>query len=403
MQNSNTETPNSENKKPKMSKNNRILLTVVCIFLSVVLLFGVGFGVYFAIDEANTVVRLENVKMDEGVVRVFASYYKDLHISSLRKAGYYNARDTEEFWGSLHESGKTQGELYLSSLESYISGMAAGANIYLSSFKLTDDDRLYIESKTGAFISSYGSEEAFNEKAEKFGFDYDDFCRAMEISYTAELALYSIYGAEGESLKSSAFESRCEDYLKKYYSRVKVIYIAKEKIFDTELNDWRDLYPSEEEKRNEQIELFKAAVADGSMVEGSFDAYLSSESSLHDGDAEMGRAGYYFAKGTQQTERFKEIYYPEIVDAALEMSVGEVRAVDCEWGVAFLCRCDVVSGAYTDEENPFFSDFYKIAATEFYAEDVGLLSTEAVFKDSYYELNPITIPANRELFVTGWN
>ena len=132
---------NKNVKKPKMSKNNRILTTTICIFLSVLLLAGIGFGIYFAVEEANTLVRLENVRMDEGVVRVLASYHKDRYMTVLNGLGYSNVRDTDTFWNSLHANGKTHGELYLSSLKSYIAGVAAGANLYLSSFKLTDDEK----------------------------------------------------------------------------------------------------------------------------------------------------------------------------------------------------------------------------------------------------------------------
>lgn len=383
--------------KPKMSRNNRILTIIVCIFLSVLLLAGIGFGIYFSIEEANTIVRLENVRMDEGVVRVLASYHKDRYMTDLSQLGYSNVRDTETFWNSLHENGKTHGELYLSSLKSYIAGVAAGANLYLSSFKLSNDDKEYIKRKVDGFIDVYGSEEEFNERAERFGFNYNDFCRAMELTYTAEIAFRSIYGSSGELLKAAAFSGRCEEYLKKY-SRVKVIYIADEKIFDEELNDLRDLTESERIARNKQIDIFKSAVTDGKMIEESFDAYLLDKDKINDGDTEKGLIGYYIANGTGQSES----EYREIIEAALEMKIGEVRAVDCQYGVAFLCRCEVVPGAYANENTPIFPSFYMNAALEFYAEDIELLSTEVDFKDGYYDINSLSIPANRDIFVTSW-
>ncbi len=385
-----------------MSKNNRVLTIIVCIFLSIVIAFGAGFGIYFAIEEANTAVRLDSVRMDEGMVRVFSSYFKDRHISDLVLSGYHTARDTEEFWQSLHENGKTQGELYEASLKSYLSGILASANLYLSRNRLTDGDEKYIKNKTEAFISYYGGKDKFNEKAEEFGFNYDDFLRAMELSYTANLAFYSIYGTEGEALSGDEFLLRCEKYLESY-SRVKMIFIARGEIFDDEIKDWRDLNAEEALQRENKINVFKDAVSDGSMIEETFDIYLTEENSLHDGDGEICRKGYYFKRGTTQTESFG---YQEIVTAALDMKIGEVRAVDCgteeRGGVAFLYKCDVISGAYRDDENPFFSDFYQNAAYEFYLEDIDLLSEEAEFRDLYYEIDPIAIPKNKELFVTSW-
>ncbi len=388
---------NKNVKKPKMSKNNRILTITICIFLSVLLLAGIGFGIYFAVEEANTLVRLENVRMDEGVVRVLASYHKDRYMTVLNGLGYSNVRDTDTFWNSLHENGKTHGELYLSSLKSYIAGVAAGANLYLSSFKLTDDDKAYIKSKTEAFISVYGSEESFNEKADKFGFDYNDFCRAMELTYIADIAFSSVYGSNGESLKAAIFSDRCDEYLESY-SRVKVIYIAQEKIYDEEIKDLRDLTESEKLARNKQIDIFKSAITEGQMIEETFDAYLLDESKINDGDIANGVNGYYIADGAGQNES----EYPEIIEAALDMEIGEVRAVDCKYGIAFLCRCEVVSGAYADDDAEFFPDFYKNAALEFYTEDIELLSTEVDFKDGYYSIDSLAIPANRDIFVTVW-
>ena len=54
-----------QSEKPKMGKNNKILLIFVCIFLSVVLIFGAVFGIILAIEEANAVVKIGSVRMDE--------------------------------------------------------------------------------------------------------------------------------------------------------------------------------------------------------------------------------------------------------------------------------------------------------------------------------------------------
>ena len=381
-----------------MSKNNRILTTAVCIFLSLVLAVGAGFGIYFAILEANTLVKNENVRMDEGTVRVFASYYKKLHLNTLKSAGYSNASDTQSFWQSLHENGKTQAEVYRESLDSYISGIAAAANLYLTSYKLTDDDKAFIKSKTEAFISYYGSEDEFNKLTEKFGFDYDDFCRAMELSYTANVAYGSLYGSRGEALKSSKYASRLEDYLSKYV-RVKLIFISTDLVYDEELKEYRDQNPSEQFVRNEAINRLKSAIEEGRVVEVTFDEYLSDKDNPNDGNTEYGLVGYYFARGAEETERYE---YPEIVDAALGMGINEAKVVETEDGYAFLYRCEPVSGAYNMDEVPGLSDFYENAAFEFFNEDIELVSGEVILKEKYRELDFLSIPANDRIFVTEW-
>lgn len=385
---------NVKAKKQKMSKNNRILTIVVCIFLSVVLLAGAGFGIYFAVLESKTLVKHENVRMDEGVVRVISSYYKDFHIKFLRANGYKNASDSDKFWKTQHESGVTQEEFYLSSLKHNIAIVASSANLYYSSFKLSDDDKAYIKSRTESFLSTSGSEEEFNKKAETFGFDYDDFCQATEILYAANLGFRSIYGNNGEGIKTAEYTARLENYLLRY-SRVKLIFISTDQIYDEEEKQYRDLTQAELDKRIETIERLKSYINAGTMLEVTFDNHLTAEGYINDGDTELGYKGYYFARGAEQTDSYS---YPEIVDAALGLKVGESCAVDCGDGWAFVYRCEVQSGAYTDRETPGLADFYSNAALAFYAEDMEVISGDVTFKDKYYETDLIGIPANNRLF-----
>lgn len=387
--------------KRKISKNNRVLITTVCIFLSVVLLAGIGFGIYFAVLETNTVVRYDNVRMDEGTVKVFAAYYKSRHLNTMKAAGYKNAADTERFWESLHENGKTQKEVYLEALESYISGIAAAANLYLSANRLSEADEEYIRSKTESFVSYYGSEDAFNAEAEKYGFDYDDMYNASELSYAANMAFYSIYGGSGEQLKSSSdYVSRLEEYLSKY-TRVKIITIfTSGDIYDEEQKVERPPNESEARLRLQMIELLTEAINEGRMLEVTFDEYLSNKDNPNDGNIENGLAGYYFARGSYYTDNYQQ---PQIVDAALKLKVGESAAVEIENGWSFIYRCEPVSRAYTEESTPGLADFYQNAAYAFFAEDMEIISGEVTFKDKYYEMDLINIPATDRLFVTSWN
>lgn len=390
-----------------MSRNNRILLIFVCIFLSVVLIFGSVFGIILALEESNAAVKIGSVKMDEGVVRVLASHYKRLHLQGLLRGGYTDAEDDAEFWSSLHENGKSQGEIYTESLRDYIAGIAAGCNLYYGIGSLTDADRAIIDSKVNAFINYYGSEEKFNELAVPFGFDFDDFRRAMELTYVSELAFSAVYGFEGSSLKASTAEAvaQCAEYLSTY-SRVKLLFISNEKISekngDGELVE-RDLTDGELAEREKWAKELRDAMAaaevggDGAITEQMFNIYLEKS----DGDPEMHAMGYYFSETGDQTVKFAE-YYPEVVKKALEMKIGDYAEVDCRIGKCFIYKCAPADKAYKNDENLFLSDFYSDAAVYLYTNAIEALSSEVEFKENYDAIDILSIPTNDRLYVTSW-
>ncbi len=391
--------------KKKMSKNARILTTCVCIFLSLVLIFGIVFGIIIAVREAKAVVKVGSVAISEGECRVLASYYKYSYLNDLRSEGYA-VSDTASFWQSKHNNGMTQGELYEKNLKSYIASVAAASNLYYTLTTLSDGDEKYIKSKTEAFVSYYGSEENFEKNVEKFGFNYDDFVGAMTLTYTAELAYYLLYGNGGEALKEGGAENivRCDEYLSDY-ARVKMIFFAKERVFEKDESGQtveRELNPAEILERENMTEIFKEAVAAGTFLELTIDEYLANSENPNDGDREMGLVGYYFSPTALQTANFA-LERPEIVEAAFDMTTGEARYLELSDAHVFLYRANPVSRAYTDEENPFFSDFFKNASQEFFAEEIEALSDEVEFKDKYFDIDFLSIPQNSRFFVTSWN
>ena len=396
-----------QSEKPKTGKNNKILLIFVCIFLSVVLIFGSVFGIILAIEEANAVVKIGGVKMDEGIVRVISSYYKGLHIQGLLRAGYTDAEDDAEFWASLHENGKTQGQIYLESLRDYLAGIAAGCDLYNGIGSLTDGDRELIDSRVNAFVNYYGSKEKFNELAAPYGFDFEDFRRAMELTYISELAFNAVYGFEGSSLKASTdvAASQCAEYLATY-SRVRLLFLSNEKISEQNAEgEWveRDLTEGEIAQREALAQSLRDAMAaresggDGAITEQMFDIYLEKS----DGDPEMHELGYYFSETGDQTVKFAA-YYPEVVEKALKMKVGEYAEVDCSLGKCFIYKLEPEEKAYQNEENLFLSDFYSDAAVYLYTEAVKTLSSEVVFKENYEQIDLLSIPVNDRLYVTSW-
>ncbi len=396
--NQSAETP----KKQKMNKKNRNLLIFVCIFAAFVMIFGIVFGVIAMINDAKIVVKLDNASMDEGTVRVFASYYKSLHISALQREGYTDAKDTRSFWKSTRSDGKTQGEFYIESFEDYIAGILAGCSLVYEERGLTSSEEKYIKEKAEEFLNYYGSEDAFNEAMSEYGFDYDDFLNALTLSYASSLAMDIMYGYEGSALQSGSADAlmMCYEYLSTY-SRVKWLYLAKEMIVDDEGND---VYLTESEKAERQqiAEALREAIRcekedlDGAISTDMFMLYLEQS----DGDMSMNETGYYFNENAEQTALLYQ-YQPELVRSSLDMEVGEYIEVETDDAICFIYKCEVDYSAYTDSDNPFFSDFYSDAARYFYTNLVKLMSEDAEFRDKFYDIDLVSIPKNSN-FITSW-
>ncbi len=397
--------PKEKPKKKKMSKNARIVTTFVCIFLALVLILGIVLGIVVMVKRAKAIVTVGSVSITEGECRVLASYYKNLHLRDLRRAGY-DAVDTEKFWSTEHENGMTQGELLEKSTKNYIALVAAASNLYytlIESKKLREGDESYIKQRTEAFLARYSN---FEELISPYGFDYEDFVGAMTLTYTAEAAYYMVYGSGGEMLKQAGAEytALLDQYLLDNYTKVKMIFLAKEQVQEPDSSGqlvWRDLNPAEIVERENIAEIFKDAIASGGFLEVTIDEYLSNSENPNDGDIEMGLVGYYFSASEQQTASFAA-ERPEIVRAAYDMTTGEARYIELEDAHVFLYRDDPTAKAYADEDNPFFADFYKNAAFEFFTEDIEALSSEVEFKDKFYEIDLISLKPNDRYFVTSW-
>ncbi len=390
---------NTNFEKSKIGRNNKILIAFVCIFLSVVLIFGGTLGIIMYINDANAVVKLGNVGMDEGVVRVFASHYKSVYLST------FGASDTEKFWSSIGADGKTHKENYLLGFENYLSGKMAGYNLVKSSGSVSEEDTNIIKDKTDAFLFVYGSKEEFNKKTEKYGFDYDDFVKAMEIDYASTLAFKIMYGSDGSNLKTSDASTlaECDKYLANY-TRIRVIVFSSEKILaknDEGKYVERDLTNAEKAEREQLAAELREAIRRREAGEsGYIDVEMFNEY-MKKSDTADGRdgVGYYLNKNSAETLAFAQ-GQPEIAEAAFKMEVGEFSEVKTADGVCFIYRCAPEARAYQNNDDPFFSDFYLNLATELYNESVELLSKEADFRESYYEIDLLSIPENKDVFVT---
>ena len=391
---------------------NRFLTIFVCIFVTVALIFGATLGVIMGVKNAKAVVTYGSVRIEEGAMRYLSAYYKLSYIRALKIAGV-RVSDTEEFWNSVSESGKTQGELYNESFEGYIRSLVASANNYLTESSYTAADKASVEATLEEVLTykAKGSVDEFNRISEKYGFDYDDFCDAAKILYMAERAKYILYGSDGENLAS--FPDECAKYLETY-SRVKLMFIRDKEVFQTDDEGnyvygdngnvlLREMTDEEKALRLGYIETLDAAIearkngGDKQITPEMFDIYLEKS----DGDSKMHNKGYYFNENADATAEFAS-EFPEVVERALEMNVGEYEKVECSIGVCYIYKEQVVAGAYSDEENLFFSDFYADASEYLYADILETLAPEVTVKDKFFEVNYSEVPKLLEFVISQW-
>lgn len=392
---------------------NRFLTIFVCIFLAVVLIFGATFGIIIGVRNSRAVVTYENVRVDEGALRYLGAYYKISYVRALRASGV-RAYDTEDFWNSTDKSGKTYKELYTESFEGYVRSLVASVNVFLTYSSYTKEDKQSVKDTVEELLTykAGGSEKEFDRMAEKYGFDYDDFCAAAELLYKADKAKTIVFGENGESLAYSAED--CAKYLNTY-SHVSLLFVRTKETFqrDEEGNIlygddgnalMREMTDEEKSERGEIINKLTSAIeakkngGDYQITPEMFEIYLEKS----DGDAAMHKKGYYFNENADATAEFATVF-PEVVECALEMELYDYRRVETSIGVCFIYRYDIVKGAYSDEENPFFSDFYADAANYLYEDILNTLAPEVKVKDSFFETDYSSIPLLSEFVISQWN
>lgn len=364
---------------------------VICVSIALALVVGFTFALISGIKSAWALVKYDGITIDEGGVNYLAAYYKTIYIRDMRIIGV-NAADTEEFWQSKTPSGITYGEDFNKSFANYLRSVVAAASIYQSYSKYTKDDRKIVRQTSNDILRdcAEGSVDVFNEITEKYGFDYSDFQRTVGILYRAEHAIDAVYGKGGEGIKEKT--ELCEEYLEKY-THVSLLFVH--------LNN--EMTEEELSAKQEIIDTLSMAIeakntkTDGAITEEMFENYLLNS----DGDPAMFSSGYYFRRGAEKTKEFSESY-PEILDASILMSVGDYKMVECSTGVCFIYKSDVKSGAYADESNPYFSDFYSSAASYHYAKLLSSTMSEVEFVGRYEKRNPSKIPIMNEFIIKGF-
>lgn len=390
------------------ARSRRVFIIFTAAFLGLVLVIGAVFGVIGIVNGSTSVMRFKGVYLKEGVSNYLASTYKYDFMSSLTRAGV-ECYDSEHFWESEAEEGKTWGEILKENTESYLKRVIIGSYLFDRNTGLKRADKDVIEKATSEVLEyrTGGDVDRFNEMAEPMGFTYRDFKRAAEMLYKYEMAKTVIFGYDGAALKSGSFSRECNEYFEKEYSKVKLIIIRTEGDFATDPETGDKVYSEFDEDKKaeiqEKIEEIRELiyntendlVADG-MNEDTFNWYIANEfptGTVNDTE------GYYFSSSSSYSLEFAEDA-PEVVKKALGMEVGHYAEAELDIGVCFIYKCPLDRGAYDRiAVAHFFSDFYENAASYVYSVSVEAYLGGVTVKDKYDGEKVVSVPYNNELLV----
>lgn len=397
------------NKAEPKSNRNVLIISFISVFVAIAVIIGVIFGAIAISKNSKAAFKYEGATMSEELASFFVSYYKYEYLAMLKRSGVTAAEDTSAFWSTKCNSVNTYGEFLEHNTREYIKQIIVANYLFDNYARLTAAEKRDISLAAEEILDYYaeGSVDKFNEETAEYGFTYSVFNEASKMLYKATVARSVIFGADGSKISSDT--DSCNEFLSQY-SRVKLLFIRTSDRFALDENgnrilgsDGNDtLIPLTDEERAERtadIEAIRAAIAaitedgDVQMSPELFNHYLGKYSK--DGDSARLNDGYYFYGSSAFTTDFAKSF-SDIVDKSMnQMTIGDFAEVTTDFGVCFIYKCDVESGAYFDrEDDSCFLDFFELAAVYTFDKMLSEFSKDVVVKDGFDNIDIIGMPYN---------
>ncbi len=398
----------------KERSKNKIWIIAVAAVLAVAIAVCAALGIALAVRNSSSVMYYDGVTISEGAAAYFISRFKVDYLSAFASLG---ATDSDTFWSSEREGGGSYAEHFDGLATAYLKELTVTAALFDRYHRLDSNDKAIIKRSAESVLEyqAGGDKDAFNKEAEKYGFDYDSFLDAVEILYKSYNSYSMIYGTDGAGVASD--RSACEEFLSEY-SHVKLMFIRTEEKLVVGVNGEEELVKLSEdeiEQRELRAATLRSAILalknneDGQITPQMFNLYLKE---YGDGDPIMDEHGYYFHEDSELTTEFAEAF-PEVVNAALNMRIGEYAEVRTHLqdadenigfeGYCFIYKYPVTEGAYADEElESWFSDFYKHASEFSYAGAIEKLVPDIRLGEKFDALSPVSVPKNTTLVLRGF-
>ncbi|MBR6651072.1 MAG: hypothetical protein IKL36_06640 [Clostridia bacterium] len=299
---------------------------------------------------------------------------------------YTDIKDTEEFWQSEYEDGKTYAQYLDSLVLEDIKTTAVCLSLYNEMrLSLTDSQREAIDKNIDGYLSEYagGNKNTLNRALSAYGANMT-ILREIKEAEAKRTLVYDFLFSEGGEKALSA-----EDYEKYYqdnYYHFQIIYINNkyEYVLDDKGNYTtnadgtyvtRALSGDALDKKNQSIKNVTDGIEAGEDFDSLFNTYSEQKTYAN---------GYYF---TASDSYANAVFYKLIADIA-ETEIGETVVSEYDSGTYIMKRLPLDENAWNQSINKdFFNSFKTLAANAafrvFCAEQFDALTIDAELISKY--------------------
>lgn len=299
--------------------------------------------------KGTPVMTYKDVRVTANMYQYWLSGYKAMFLYTYGGS----SKDSAAFWSEVLDEGVTTESFFTAMADESIKKKLVTMSLFREyGLTLSKTVQEEVKKQLDQLVDDLGEgkKSKFNAYAAQFGVNYDilyDIYLEEARMAVVKDYLYGSYGVE------KITDAQRQAYYETYYARFKHIFIrTKDRlvtdkdgnyIFDGEKYLTEELI--EEEKAQKQAKIAEVA---GKLESGDFEQLLAEYS--EDEASTHYKNGYYFTADGD--------YIAEVLSAAFEMDVGEVRRVDSAFGVHFVKRYGLDDGAYANSANAdFFSTF----------------------------------------------
>ncbi len=395
----------------KSIDGKKIIIIFISAFLALLVALLATLGIISLIRGENAVVTLDGASIDKGAASFFISRFKAQYLASMRKEGY--DIDADDFWDSK-VGDKSARENFEDLSRTYLKEILVTNYIFDSYRSLTREEKREIEAGALEVVEYHadGSVDVFNEKAAKYGFDFNDFKRAAIMMYKSNNAFAALYGDDGSNISGNA--SAVNSYLNEY-AHVYIIMVRE----GTKLENGENYMLNDEERaeRRELLDKIEAAMrayesgGNGEMTVTSFEKWLTESP---DSQNDFTTKGYYFHKDAAATSEFDE-GVPNIAKRAMEMKLNSFSSITTKIKIdidgeeytetlhCFLYRTEPRQNAYADSDiaDVWFSDFYEDLAVYVYKTQIDSFIENVEYGGAEESFDYVSVGANSELVLRG--
>ncbi len=319
-------------------KNCFVKMLFAVVLVGAILLSTVSCGG----DLGGTVMSYGKSEVGERMYNYWASQFKGYVLSS-----FSGASDTEEFWAATLDNGMT--------MEEYTDGIIQ-ANIKKNlismewfdkyGLKLSDESLSAVDADIADLIESYGSKSNLNADLAHYGVNVD----ILREIYTIQEKIAVLY----EHMNTAGIISPSDEVLEKYftdhYARIKYVTIVMANVSTDESGKATYSSLTEDERAAKEAKIAEVMAKLDSGV--SMDEVIAEYSEV---DMTGYENGVYISTNNSGYA---------IIDAALEMEVGETKRIDQESAVYIVERLELEKKPYLDDKMGQFADLATYCADE---------------------------------------